>query len=77
MPQEIKICMGSACYVKGNRENLDFIKDYINENGLDSKITLTGGLCGNKCGDGPRITVNGKDYKNVTKEKILEILKGA
>ena len=26
MAHEIKICMGSACFAKGNQENLEFIK---------------------------------------------------
>lgn len=76
MTLEIKICMGSACYVKGNREILKFLKEYISENNLEDEISLSGELCANKCGDGPRIVVNGKDYKRVTKETVLEILKG-
>ena len=76
MTLELKICMGSACFAKGNQENLEFIKNYIKENNLDSEITLVGGLCENKCSDGPRIIVNGTDYKNITKEEIIKILKG-
>ena len=29
MTTEIKICMGSACFAKGNQDNLAFIKEYI------------------------------------------------
>ena len=32
MTTEIKICMGSACFAKGNQENLEYIKEYIEEN---------------------------------------------
>ena len=45
MTNEIKVCMGSACFAKGNQENLEFIKQYIEENNLDSVITITGSLC--------------------------------
>ena len=31
MTTEIKVCMGSACFAKGNQENLEFIKNYIEE----------------------------------------------
>lgn len=74
MTIEIKICMGSACFAKGNLDNLEFIKEYIEKNGLESNITIVGALCENKCSEGPRIIINEKEYTNVTQEKILEIL---
>jgi len=75
MTIEIKVCMGSACFAKGNQENLEFIKEYIEENNLDSKITITGSLCENKCEAGPRIIINDKEYTNVNKDMLEEILK--
>ena len=74
MTTEIKICMGSACFAKGNQENLEYIKEYIEENNLDSEITIVGALCENKCDIGPRIIINEKEYTNVTKEQIKEVL---
>jgi len=74
MTTEIKICMGSACFAKGNQENLEYIKEYIEENNLDSEITIVGALCENKCEIGPRIIINEKEYTNVTKEQIKEVL---
>jgi len=73
---EVKICMGSACFAKGNQENLEFIKNYLQEHDLNSKVTLIGGLCENKCANGPRLIVNNKEYCNIDKEKIVDILKG-
>lgn len=74
MTTEIKICMGSACFAKGNQENLEYIKEYIEENNLDSEITIVGALCENKCDIGPRIIINDREYTNVSKEKIKEVL---
>ncbi len=76
MISEIKVCMGSACFAKGNQENLEFIKQYIEENNLDSKVSITGSLCENKCEQGPRIIVDGKEYTNVTVQDLEKILKG-
>ena len=76
MTTEIKICMGSACFAKGNQENLEFIKQYIEDNNLDSVLTITGSLCANKCEQGPRIVINDKEYTNVTPKDLEEILKG-
>ena len=75
MTTKIKVCMGSACFAKGNLENLECIKEYIAENNLDAEVSIIGSLCENKCEFGPRIIVNDKEYTNVTREKTEEILK--
>ena len=78
MTTEIKVCMGSACFAKGNQENLDYIRQYMEENNLESNITIIGSLCENKCECGPRIIVNDKEYTNVKTydlDKILEEVK--
>ena len=74
MTTEVKICMGSACFAKGNQENLEYIKEYIEENNLEADISIIGALCENKCEAGPRIIINEKEYTNVTKEQIKEVL---
>ena len=74
MTTEIKVCMGSACFAKGNSDNLEFIKEYIEEHNLDSQVTIVGALCENKCSNGPRIIINEKEYTNVTKEQIKDVL---
>ena len=72
---EIKICMGSSCFARGNADNLEFIENYIKENNLDAEIELYGARCENICDKGPNIIVNDKIYNNVTKEKIVELLR--
>ena len=67
--------MGSACFAKGNQENLEYIKEYIEEYNLDSEITIVGALCENKCEIGPRVIINNKEYTNVTVEMLEKILK--
>lgn len=72
---KILICMGSACFARGNAQNLEFLTEYIDKNKLDATIEIVGSRCTEKCADGPNITVNGTEYKNVDKEKLNEILK--
>jgi len=73
---EIKICMGSSCFARGNNENLEFIENYIFENNLEAKIDLIGLRCKNECNKGPNIIIDGNEYNNVTTEMLKEILKG-
>ena len=74
MTTEIKVCMGSACFAKGNLDNLEFIKEYIKENNLEANVSIVGALCENKCEKGPRIIINEKEYTNVTQDDIKEVL---
>ena len=74
MTIEIKVCMGSACFAKGNAENLQIIKKYIDDNNLDGNVTIVGELCANKCASGPRIIVNEKEYTNITQGELFNIL---
>lgn len=75
MTHEIKVCMGSACFAKGNQENLEFIKEYIRENNLDSEVKIIGALCENKCSVGPRVIINDKEYHQVNRYQLEELLK--
>ena len=69
--------MGSACFAKGNQDNLEYIKEYIENNNLNSEVTITGALCENKCEKGPRIIIDGKEYTNVSTENLQELLKNS
>ena len=76
MTVEIKVCMGSACFARGNSENIEFIENYVKEKGLDAKIELVGSRCEGYCADGPNIYIDGKQYKNVDKEKLKLLMEG-
>jgi len=75
MVSEIKICMGSSCFARGNDKNLELIENYIKENNLEAKIELFGERCKNICDKGPNIIIDGTIYNNITPEKIIEILR--
>ena len=74
MLHEIKVCMGSACFAKGNQENLEYIKEFIEENGLDAKIKIIGSLCENKCSVGPRIYIDDVEHVQVTRAELIGLL---
>lgn len=74
MTHEIKVCMGSACFAKGNQENLEYIKSFIDENGLSAEIKIVGALCENKCSVGPRIYIDDKEHLQVTKGDLMQLL---
>lgn len=66
--------MGSSCFARGNATNLEFIENYIKENGLEAQIDLSGSRCEGKCITGPNIVINGVEYTEVDEDKIKDIL---
>lgn len=70
----IKVCMGSSCFARGNATNLELIENYIKENGLEAEIDLSGSRCEGKCVTGPNIIINGIEYNEVDENKLKEIL---
>lgn len=70
----ITVCMGSACFARGNQQNLAFLESYIQEHGLEADINLAGSRCENKCAKGPNVIINNVEYNNVDEKKLEEIL---
>lgn len=75
---KISVCMGTACYLKGAPENLEIIKKALNikegQTTRDGLFTLESIRCYGCCGLAPVISVNGKIYAKMDKEKILAML---
>lgn len=74
MTTEIKLCMGSSCFARGNNELLEFIEEYVKTNDLDAVIELSGCRCINACDEGPNIYIDGVLYHGMTREKLLSVL---
>ncbi|MBR1680210.1 (2Fe-2S) ferredoxin domain-containing protein [bacterium] len=74
MTTEINVCMGSACYARGNDKNIEYIEKYISENNLDAKFEITASLCNGCCADGPNIFINGELKGNMTLDKVKELM---
>ena len=72
---EINVCMGSACFARGNKSIIETVKKYIRKNNMQNSIDLKGELCTGECEKGPNAKINGRIYHNLNEEKILEILK--
>jgi NADH:ubiquinone oxidoreductase subunit E len=70
----IKVCMGSSCFARGNAQNLEFLENYIKENNLNAEIELVGALCSENCSSGPNIFINDVLYSEITIEKLKEII---
>lgn len=70
---KISVCMGSSCFIRGNKKNLEFIETIIAHEKLDAEIELIGNRCQKKCAIGPNIIINDQTYYNVMEKDLKEI----
>ncbi|AHC13974.1 (2Fe-2S) ferredoxin domain-containing protein [Salinispira pacifica] len=61
--ETITICMGSSCHSRGNRENLELLRQWLSgqSKNPDAQIELKGTLCCGKCSSGPHLTGNNEE----------------
>ncbi len=76
---EIHICMGTACHVRGANRVLDTVQDITGikpgETDLDLKFSLETVNCLGCCALGPVMEINGKTHGKMTPAETAGILK--
>ncbi|GKX31056.1 NADH dehydrogenase [Vallitalea longa] len=74
----IRVCLGTACYVRGGKKILDKLQEIlgigVGETTEDQKFTLEVMRCIGACGLAPAISINDTVYKQVNPDKLSEIL---
>lgn len=71
----MQICLGSSCFSRGNKEVVQFIREYLRKNHLGDRVIFKGARCLDHCSNGPNLVINGKVIDGVglaQVEKILE-----
>jgi NADH:ubiquinone oxidoreductase subunit E len=75
----IRVCLGTACYVKRSEEILDKIKDEleleVGEITRDKKYSLEAVRCLGACGLAPVVVVGQDTYGDVAATKVMDIIK--
>ncbi len=75
----IRVCLGTACYVKRSEEILDKIKDELDlevgEITRDRKYSLEAVRCLGACGLAPVVVVGQDTYGDMVATKVMDIIK--
>ena len=75
----VRVCLGTACYVRGGKEVLEAFRDYlginVGETTEDKLYSLEVGRCFGACGLAPVVMVNDDVHQRVKPSKIKELLK--
>ena len=73
----IKICIGSSCYVKGSQKIIEKFQEKIKEYGLEKQIDLSGSFCAGKSNRiGVTVTVDNEIYTGITTDNFNEFFTG-
>ena len=74
----ISVCMGTACFVKGSKELLERAKERLGleegQTSEDGKFSLDTMRCVGACGLAPVFTINNEVYGKATVKKLDEVL---
>lgn len=74
----VKVCQGTACYVRGGRRVLDAVRRHcdceIGETSEDMRYSIDVVRCVGACGLSPVVTVDADTYERVKPTKVGEIL---
>ena len=74
----IRVCLGTACYVRGGKKIVDRLKEIlgieVGDTTADGKFTLEVMRCIGACGLAPAMTINDKVYKQVNPDKLQAII---
>jgi len=68
---EIKVCVGSACHLKGSYEVIEEIQNYIKTNKLENDIQLKASFCLGQCTKNVSILFD-NDLDSVNKTNVIE-----
>ena len=74
MRRQIKICLGSSCFSRGNNVNLEVIKRFLKERALNAEVHFTGHLCESECCRGPILNIDDHVYEEVNLSRLYKIL---
>ena len=59
---ELKICVGSACHLKGSNEVIDIFKYCVQSRNLTEKVEIKGAFCLGHCTEAVSVCLNDKIY---------------
>ena len=70
---DIKVCIGSSCFLKNSSAIVQYLKNRIEKENLSDEIILSGSFCAGKCNRvGVTIFVNNEIYTGITAESIAQ-----
>jgi NADH:ubiquinone oxidoreductase subunit E len=74
----VRVCMGTACYVRGGKEALDRLERHmgipVDSTTEDRRYTLEQVRCLGACGVAPVVVVNQDTHRKVMADKVVDLV---
>lgn len=71
---EIKVCVGTNCYLKNSQKLISHLLKYVDEKGLKDVVDVSATFCMEKCGEGPNVLVGDEHIPQCTFEKAVQAI---
>ena len=68
----VEICAGTSCYLLGSQDLIDAVETLSADK--RQNIDLRGVSCLCSCGKGPNVRVNGVVLRNMTPDRLLQVI---
>ncbi|MCI6278036.1 MAG: NAD(P)H-dependent oxidoreductase subunit E [Clostridium sp.] len=73
--KELKVCIGSACHLKGSYDVIEGFKKLIIDNGVEDRISLKAAFCLGHCTEAVSVEKWDGTILSVSKDNIEEVFK--
>lgn len=71
---QVKICVGSACHVKGSYATTKLFQEKLAKAGLTDQVELSASFCMGECKDGPCVKINGTKFHEVYADQVDRLI---
>ncbi|OQY31524.1 MAG: ferredoxin [Spirochaetaceae bacterium 4572_59] len=71
-PVEVKVCVGTSCFLRGSQEILSNMKDKVDQEDWKDRIALKATFCSENCNYGPTVTVGDRKINKATIDSVVE-----
>ncbi len=71
---EVKVCVGTNCYVKKSQKLIAQMLKYVEDKGLKDNVDVSATFCMEKCSEGPNVMIAGEHIPQCTFEKAVSVL---
>jgi NADH:ubiquinone oxidoreductase subunit E len=68
----VKICIGSLCHLKGARQVVEALQNYIERDNLSDSVELEAAFCDGKCQNGVSIFIDDTQRFSVVPSTVEE-----
>lgn len=71
----IRVCVGSACHLKGSYEVINIFQNLIDSYFLSESVEIKGSFCLGYCSKGVSVNINNGEVMSVTADTAKEFFK--